>query len=145
MKLEDIETMWAEDAQIDKDNLDREALHIAHLHQKYYGILLHENRVLNKKKEDLKKLRLDKQEFFLLGPTKETMEKGWQIPASGKVLRSDVGNYIDADKDVSDLNLAITFQMDKIKYLESIISMITYRNHALRTAVDFMKFRAGVG
>ncbi len=143
MKLDDIFALWNEDSNIDRNALDDESLKISRLHHKYHQIYTNERLVLRKYEARLKTLKLDKYEFYTQGPTKETQEKGWQLPPIGKIIRSDVGQYIDADKDVIDLTLLIGVQHEKIELLESILKTITNRGFQIKTAVDWIKYTGG--
>ena len=105
MKLEDIFELWNEGSQIDSQDLGEEALKIASLHHKYYQILIHERMTLRQREAELKALRLEKYEFYTQGPTKETQERGWKLPAIGRVLKADAMNYVDTDADVVKLPL----------------------------------------
>lgn len=119
------------------------ALKVSELHHKYYKILSNERLILKKYDEELKELRLQKTEFYLMGPTKETQEKGWQLPPSGKVLRSDLKDYVDADQDVIKMNLRVGVQREKIELLSDILKSVHNRNWNIRAYIDWAKFNAG--
>lgn len=143
MKLEQIFEEWEKDVAINRAELGDEALKIPKLHHKYYKIFANERLVLKKYDAELKQLRLEKQEFFILGPTEESHAKGWRLPPVGKVLRSDVNTYIDADQDIINLTLKIGMQHEKIDFLESIIKTLHNRNFNIRAAIDWAKFQVG--
>ena len=143
MKLEDIFALWEQDSQIDRNALDDEALKLSQLHHKYHRIYTNERLVLRKYEAELKTLKLDKYEFYTQGPTKETQDRGWQLPPIGKIIRSDVGQYLDADKDIIELNLRIGVQHEKIELLESIIKTVSNRGFQIKTAVDWIKYTGG--
>lgn len=143
MKLEEIFTEWEKDSNIDITELGEESLKISKLHNKYFRILSYERMQYKKLDAELKMLRLEKHEFYTQGPTKETMERGWKLPAVGKILRSDVNNYIDSDRDIVNLSLKIGMQIEKIDLLESIIKVIINRGYNLKVALDWEKFKMG--
>lgn len=143
MKLDDIFAEWEKDSQIDITELGEEALKISKLHHKYFRILSYERMQYKKLEAELKMLRLEKHEFYTQGPTKETLEKGWKLPAVGKILRSDVNNYIDSDKEIVSLSLKIGMQIEKIDLLESIIKVIINRGYNLKVTLDWEKFKMG--
>ena len=91
----------------------------------------------------MKKLKLDKYEFYTQGHTEETKEKGWELPAKGMILKSDIPMYIDADPDIIKLSLKIGLQSEKIELLESIIKNVSNRGYAIKTAVDFLRWSSG--
>jgi len=143
MKLEEIFNQWKEDSVIDKTELGDEALNIPKLHHKYYQILVSERLLLKSHESDMKKLKLDKYEFFTQGPNEETQEKGWQLPAKGLILKADIPMYMDADEDIIKLSLKIGVQQEKIELLESIIKTLINRGYNIKTALDWQRFING--
>lgn len=143
MKLESIFEMWDQDAKINREDLSDESLRISTLHAKYHKIYTQERLTLRKFEHEMKQLKLDKYEFYTQGPTKETMDLGWQLPAVGKVIKSDVDKYMDADKDNVNMSLKIGLQHEKITLLESIIKTIHNRGFQIKNAIDWIKFTSG--
>lgn len=144
MKLEDIYTEWEKDATIDRTELGDEVLRIPKLHHKYFKIFTNERLILRKYEAELKQLKLAKHEFLTMGPTEETHAKGWRLPPQGKILRSDVNNYIEADAEVINLTLKIGIQQEKLELLESIIKSLTNRGFNIKSAIDWEKFKVGI-
>tara|TARA_B100000508_G_scaffold140134_1_gene140241 strand:+ start:237 stop:671 length:435 start_codon:yes stop_codon:yes gene_type:complete len=144
MKLESIMELWQQDCEINNMELGDEAIKIAKLHSKYYQIYINEKLVLKKYEVELKQLKLEKYEFYTQGPTEEQFEKGWELPASGKVLRTDANNYVDADQDVVNLILKYSVQKEKVDFLDSIIKSLVNRGFNIKAAIDFERFRSGV-
>ena len=107
MKIEDIQNLWSQDSKIDHTELSTQALRIPSLHSKYFRIFTEERLRLRKYELDLKKLKLEKYEFYTQGPTEETRAKGWRLPPIGKVIKSEVNNYVDADDDIIQLTLKV--------------------------------------
>lgn len=143
MKLESIFELWADDSKINREDLGEESLNISKLHHKYHQIYTYERLNLRKLESELKQLKLEKFEFYTQGPTRETAEKGWQLPPIGKVLKADANTYVDADKDIVNLALKIGIQHEKIELLESIIKTISNRGFQIKTALDWIKFTNG--
>ena len=145
MKLDDIIGLWQEDSVINNSELGEEAIKISKLHSKYYQIFIHEKLLLRKYESQLKELRLEKSEFYMFGPsTQEQIDKGWKLPAAGKVLKTDLPNYIDADKDIIEMTLKIGLQKEKVDFLDSIIKSLTGRGFNIKAAIDYEKFKMGV-
>jgi hypothetical protein len=144
MKLEDILDEWEKDAKIDRTNLGNEAIAIPALHNKYYRIFIQEKLLLRKYQEEQKQLKLAKTEFYFMGPTAESEEKGWKLPPQGKILKADVPNYVEADKDVVHLNLKVGVQLEKVEFVMSIIKSLTNRGFQIKSAIDWSKFQSGV-
>lgn len=143
MKLEDIFAEWGKDSKIDPTDLGNEAIKIPQLHNKYYRIYINEKLILRKYLEDIKTLKLDKFEFYTMGPTEETHAKGWVLPPQGKIVKDQVQKYIDSDKDVIALNLKLGIQHEKVDMLDSIIKSLVNRGFQIKSAIDYEKFKVG--
>lgn len=143
MTLDEIFDLWGNDSQINIHELGNAALDQAKLHHKYYRIFSKERLLLKKLEADLKQLKLEKSEFYVDGPTKEQIDKGWKLPAKGRILKSDASNYIDADSDIIALNLKIAYQNEKCEFLSSIINIIQHRGFQIKSAIEWEKFKVG--
>ena len=144
MKIDDIYAEWEKDSHLDRAELGEEALKIPKLHHKYFKIFTHERLQLRKLETELKQLKLEKHEFFTMGPTEETHERGWRLPPQGKILKSEVNNYIEADKDIVNLSLKIGIQHEKLDLLESIIKSLTARGFNIKAAIEWERFKVGI-
>lgn len=144
MKIDDIYNEWEKDSQINRSELGDEALNIPKLHHKYFKIFTNERLLLRKQEAELKQLKVEKLEFYTMGPTEETHAKGWRLPPQGKILKSEVNNYIDADADIIQLTLKIGIQNEKIALLESIIKSLTARGFNIKAAIEWEKFKVGI-
>ena len=143
MKLEEIYEMWAKDCEIDMINISNESANIPKLHNKYFRRYMEEGLRLKKQKTDYKKLRLLKEQYYKGDlDIEELKEYGW-TPQPLKILRQDIGTYVDADDDIIKQTLKIGMQEAIVEYLESIIKQITNRGFQLKTIVDWERFRTG--
>jgi hypothetical protein len=143
MKLEQIFELWSEDSVINPMDLSSESLKIPKLHHKYYEIFCNEKLLLKKYESELKVLKLEKYEFYTQGPSKDTEEKGWKLPSIGRILKSDVQTYVDADKDIIALTLKVAVQSEKVSLLDSIIKSFKDRNFTIKNSIDFTRFQSG--
>lgn len=143
MKLEEIFEQWKIDSEIDRTELGDEALKVAKLHHKYYQILVSERLLLKNHESDMKRLKLDKYEFFTQGPNEETQAKGWKLPAKGLILKADIPMYMDADEEIIKLSLKIGVQQEKIDLLESIIRTLMNRGYNVKAAIEWQRFISG--
>jgi hypothetical protein len=143
MTLNEIFEMWEKDSTINPSELGNAALDLAKLHHKYYSIYAKQRLLLRKLESEMKELKLSKQEFYVDGPTEEQLELGWKLPAKGRILKSDVSAYMDADSDIIQHNLKIAYQQEKIDALDSIIRMIRDRGFHIKSAIDFERFKVG--
>jgi hypothetical protein len=99
--------------------------------------------LLRKFESDMKQLKLAKYEFYTMGPTEETQDKGWQLPPRGMILKSDIPMYMDADQDIINMSLKIGLQQEKVELLESIIKSLTNRGFQIKSAIEWTKFTMG--
>jgi hypothetical protein len=143
MKFEELFEEWEKDSNIDKTDLGDSAIKIPRLHHKYYKIFCKERSNLKMLEADMKKLKLEKYEFYTLGPTNDSRDKGWKLPPKGIILKQDLNIYMDADKDIIDLSLKIGVVQEKIDFLESIIKSLANRGYLIKTALDWQKFIMG--
>jgi len=143
MNIQELINEWNKDSTIDKAKLDDESLKIPLLHSKYYNYFIQEKLILQKLESDYKKLELEKYEFYTMGHTEETKQKGWKLPPKGMVLKADVNMYIKADPDIIDLTTKISLVQEKINFLDSIIKSLQYRSYTIKNAIEFMKFTQG--
>ena len=143
MKIDDILALWESDSKIDNTEIGDEAMKIAQLHHKYYQILLNERFVLKSHEAEMKKLKLQKYEFYSQGPNEETQKKGWKLPPKGIILKADIPMYMEADEDIIKLSLKIGIQLEKIDFLESTVKMLMNRGYHLKVALEWQKFVNG--
>jgi transposase len=144
MKLEDILSEWDKDSQLDRTKLDHIALDLPKLHAKYIRILSHERMVLTKYEAEYKQLKFDKYDFYVDGPSEDTPKEWIQdSPARGRIIKTEVGRYLEADKDIIALSLKIGLQKEKIDTLKSIVDIISRMGYQIRTAVDWQRFLNG--
>lgn len=143
LDLEEINKLWAKDCKIDETNISGEARRIPELHNKYYMMFVKASLKVKKLKADLVELEKAKTEYYngsmdLL----ELQQRGWK-PNPLKILRQDVGRYVESDKDVVNLSLHIDYYLSIANYLEDIIRQINNRNFLLSNIINWEKFRAG--
>jgi len=92
---------------------------------------------------DFASLRRSKWEYYTGKISEEDLEeKGWE-PFNLKILKSDIDMYLDSDNDMILMKQKITYQEEKVFYLESIIKEISQRNWEIRNAIEWRKFVSG--
>ena len=143
MNLDDIQSMWEKDSQIDKDNLHDESLKIPALHAKYHdqfnNILL-----LRKRAEQQRKnIRHERYEYY---SGKADPDVYLENPFPKKVRDKDaMQKYLDADEKLSNINLKIDYYETQLNYIESILKQISNRTYQIKNAIEWQKFIAGYG
>lgn len=143
MKLDDIHEEWGKDCNIVDDMLDEESLKIPKLHQKYYKIYTGERMLLAKLTQDIKVLSALKHEYYAGDLSQEDLEEnGWE-PFQKKVLRTEIPRFIEADRDIINLNLKIATQKEKVDLCENIIKSLRDRGFLIKNAIEWRKFTNG--
>lgn len=144
MTLEDIFELWSKDCDIDRTELGEESLKISQLHAKYFKIFSTERLSLRKLESDLKILKKYKHEWYAGSLDYDDMnELGWE-PNPLKILRADIPQYIEADKDYIELTLKISYQKEKVDFLEQAIRSLNSRGFNIKSAVEWEKFKVGI-
>lgn len=143
MTIDEILESWDEDSNIDLTELDKESINIPKLHHKYYQIYVKEKLLCKKYESEYKKLKLEKYEFYTQGHNEETIDKGWELPAKGVIIKSDIPMYMEADKDIINQSLKIGYQQEKVELLESILKSLNTRGYNIKSAIDWIKFTSG--
>ncbi len=98
MTLEELQAIAEKDLKIDDLELASESTRNAALHQKYLTYLNHFKGLLITKKKDLKRLKLDKWEYFT---GKSDPQVYRDNPFDYKILKADLHIYLDADEDLA--------------------------------------------
>ncbi len=65
-------------------------------------------------------------------------------PFDMKVLKSDLGMFINSDNDIMELQAKIGYYEIIVKYIEGVIKSIDNRGWDIRSAQDWKKFEAGM-
>ena len=142
MNLDEIQKMWTRDSEIDRDDLANESLKTSQLHAKYYEVYNTTLLLREKAKETYDRVYLDRYNYYTGKADPEVYEKE---PFPYKVREKEALNrYMSADERVSKTDLKIRYYDTMLKYLEEIIKSISNRNYAIKNAIDWMKFQAGM-
>ena len=64
-------------------------------------------------------------------------------PFDLKVLKSDVGIYIDSDEELQQLGQKEAYLETTVNYLEKVLREITNRNWTIRNTIEWKKFLHG--
>jgi hypothetical protein len=143
MKLDEIFDLWNEDSEINTNAIDKEAVKIPKLHNKYFKIFSQERLLLRKLETEYKQLLQLKYDYFMGVLDEETLkEKNWS-QNQRTILKSDIPMHIDADQDIINLTLKIGLQKEKCSVLESIIKNISERGYIIKNFIDWQRFTSG--
>ena len=140
MDIDEIQTLWKEDSQIDEDNLHGESTRIPSLPAKYHQIL---NKMVLLKKMEETKFKILKKEKWQYYTGKADPEIYIDKPFDYKVLRQDVDKYMDADPDLIKISSKIEYYQVMISFLDSILKTINNRTYQIKNAIEWQKFIRG--
>lgn len=144
MEISDILLQWKEDARLDPNELAMESNKIPQLHAKYLELLSNARQEMKKEKQRLKKLQLDKYEYFSgRMPTEKLNQRNWK-PFPHKILKNDIDRYIDGDDDIIKQRMVLSGLEEKVEVLESIIDSVNKRTFVIGNSIKWNQFTNGV-
>lgn len=144
MNFDKIREMVAKDISIDKTELGDESARIPQLHNKYLNVFHDERLILHKMSADYKILRKNKWEWMTGKMSQELLDCLKWEPFQQRVMRQDLGLYLDADSDLTEQESKIALQTEKVEYLESLLKGISQRHWVIRNSIEWRKFTQGV-
>ncbi len=143
MNLEKIQEMWEKDSHIDMDNLHDESVKIPQLHQKYYTLYTTIKLLKTKCLDTLNKTRLERYNYY---SGKASAEVYVEEPFPYKVRdKESMTLHLNADTKLSTIKLKVEYYDVMLEFLEDILKMLHNRGYQLKSAIDFLKFQAGMG
>ena len=142
MKVSEIIDGWKEDAKIDHSELSYEEDRVYNLHGKYLDLLIVEKMNLKMLEDQYKKEYRKAYEFFTQGPaSKEDTSR--TMPSIGRILRADVGMYLDDDDTLQKMSQKIVLVKQKVEAFESILKMVMKRGYSIKNIIDWEKWIGG--
>ena len=140
MDLSELQSEVDRDLKIDDTELDIESIRTPQLHNKYLKYYTKYSLQLRKVRDDYKTLHRVKWEYY----TGKAAPAVYQAePFDLKILKSDIGIYLDADKDLQALGQKEAYLETVVSYLEKILREINNRNWNIRNAIEWKKFIHG--
>ena len=143
--IDDLMTEWSTDSEINELDIKGELLKISALKSKYLKVMTHHNlrvKALEKEYNSMRKLKWEYYSGDLNNPT-DLQTYGLE-PWPKKVLRQDLQMYIDADKDIANLNLKKASNQEIVETCKEIIKELNNRTFQLRAYIDYKKFLEGM-
>ena len=140
MNIDELYNEIERDLKIDDTELDLESIRTPQLHNKYLKMYTTHSLQLKRLQDEYKILYRLKWEYYTgKAPPDIYREKPFDI----KVLKSDIGIYIDADADLQQLSQKVTYTKQITDYLERILREINNRNWTIRNTIEWKKFLHG--
>ena len=140
MTLDEIQSLWEEDAKIDNDDLHLESTKIPALHAKYYRIY---NNVLTLKKAQENKFKILRKEKWEYYSGKSAPEVYAEKPFNYKVLKADLDKYLDADEELIRCVTKVEYHTMMLNYLYSILKTILNRTYQIKNSIEWQRFIRG--
>ena len=145
MNLEDLQTMWDTDCEIDDNYLGEHATKTPKLHAKYVRHLVQAKLKLTKVQSDYNLLRKAKFRYYRGEMSRDELtDLGWTQWQGIKPLKNEMDEFLTGDDDLNTLRVKVDYLETMIYFLESVLSQIKARDWQLKTAVEWKKFLAGM-
>ena len=140
MKLVELQEMVDIDLKIDDTELDMESGRTPQLHNKYLKLYTQCSLQLKKTRDDRKSVYRDKWEYYTgKADSSVYVDKPFDL----KILKADVGMYIDADIEYQEITQKEEYIKTMVDYLERILKQITARQWEIRNTIEWKKFLHG--
>ena len=140
MNLSELQDQVDRDLKMDDTEQDLESIRTPQLHNKYLKHYTKYSLQLRKTKDDYKVLHRQKWEYYTGKAAPEVYQAR---PFDLKVLKSDVGIYIDSDEELQQLGQKEAYLETTVNYLEKVLREITNRNWTIRNTIEWKKFLHG--
>ena len=140
MNIDELYIEVERDIKIDDTELDLESIRTPQLHNKYLKIFTKHSLQYKKLQDDYKVLYRVKWEYYT---GKASPEVYAENPFELKVLKADIGIYLEADKDLQQLGQRMAYTKQIVEYLERILKEINNRNWNIRNTIEWKKFLHG--
>ena len=140
MNLEEIQELVDKDLKINDSELDLESIKTPQIHNKYMKLLTKFKLMLSRNESEFHIIKKQKWEYYTGKATPEVYQ---EHPFDLKVLKVDVGIYLDADKELQQLGQKEAYLETTVNYLEKVLREITNRNWTIRNAIEWKKFLHG--
>ena len=140
MNIDELYNEIERDLKIDDTELDLESIRTPQLHNKYLKLYTTHSLQLKRLQDEYKVLYRVKWEYYTGKASPETYK---EKPFDIKVLKSDIGIYIDADADLQQLSQRVAYTKQITDYLERILREINNRNWNIRNTIEWKKFLHG--
>ena len=140
MRFDELQEMADVDLKMDDTELDLESIRTPQLHNKYLKIYTQSCLQLKRVRDERKVLYRDKWEYY----TGKSAPEVYQAkPFDLKILRADVGIYIDADSEYQEIGQKEAYLEKMVDYTERVLKEINNRNWNIRNAIEWKKFLHG--
>ena len=142
MNLDELKSSVKADMKIDPTLLDSESLNTPVLHGKYMTILLDRGIHLKRLLSRQKMLRKELFEYYSGKAPDEVYKRKGDF--NMRLLKTQIGDYIESDPEWVELQTEIDTTEEVVKFVEGVMKMINNRGFAIKNAIDWRRFSAGM-
>jgi hypothetical protein len=140
MRFDELQELADVDLKIDDTELDLESIRTPQLHNKYLKFYTQFSLQLKRVRDEKKSLYRDKWEYYTGKAAPEIYQ---EKPFDLKILKVDVGIYIDADPEYQEIGQKEEYIKQMVEYTERLLKEINNRNWNIRNTIEWKKFLHG--
>lgn len=145
MNIDQIQDMWAVDAEIDDNYLGEHATKTPKLHAKYLRLLIGVKLKHTKTSSEHNMLRKAKFRYYRGELSREELtDLGWNQWQGVKPLKNEMDEFLQGDTELNTMRVKIDYLETMIYLLESILTQIKARDWQLKSGIEWKKFLAGM-
>ncbi len=140
MTLDELKVQVEKDLKINDERLDTESYRNQELYAKYLDHKTNFEFLLYRAKGEYKVLYRKKWEYY---GGKADAKVYATKPFDLKVLKTDLGVYINSDEDIMEIEMKIEYYETLVQFIDGVIKSIDNRSWDIKHAQDWKKFLAG--
>lgn len=144
MDLETLKEEIKKDSLIDSTELAKESLRTPSVHGKYLSIHADLKMELQKLKHALAIMKLRKWKIYTGKASQEELELWEEEPFELNIIKTDVDKFLDSDPTLLKIQMDVTIMEIKVKMVEDFLKVLTNRNFAIKSAIDWNKLINGI-
>lgn len=145
MTLDEIFESWAQDSHVNRAELGNESIEIPKLHHKYFRMMSNERLLLKKLETEHEILKANKQAWMEGTLTQEELKNlGWEVNLK-RMIKAEIEQALKSDEDMVRSILKLAVQREKTELLKGILEMISNRSYQISAAINYERFKAGIG
>jgi hypothetical protein len=144
MNLETLKEELKKDSLIDSTELAKEALRTPAIHGKYLSIHADLRIEYQKLQNAFAIMKLRKWKIYSGKASKEELEHWQEDPFELDVLKTALDKFMDADPTLLKIKTDLNILEIKIKMVEDFLKVLSNRNYAIKSAIDWNKLVNGI-
>jgi hypothetical protein len=145
MTLDEIQTEWDADCQIDDNYLGENSTATPKLHAKYIRLLVQTRLKFTKLQSEYNVLRKNKFRYYRGELSRDELtDLGWAQWQGVKPLKNEMDEFLTGDDDLNKIKMRIEYLEIMVYTLESIMGQIKSREWQIKNGIEWKKFLAGM-